>query len=319
MVEGDKKSKKKTQGLRISSFISKLAKTVGENGLSIKGETLDIIQQLLVGLLDQIASNLNKTLAVPGSKKTVKAIQAKVATELTFGQEASNLTREVLDSSSKAMAAGKDHGLIFAVPRTSRYFRCQLMAYCDFSTKTSRRFRVTTRRLDKGLGVCITSILQEVCHQILTSASQRMEDGKRTRLTPRDLYLALKSNPDLAHIFREFVTQGGVEERPKGAKGEKGAKKAKEEGKKGAKGKKGKKAVGRPKGKKAKAEEEAPEEAEVEDLEEDLDDEVEAPKPKAKGRKPGTGAKAKGKPLAKAKGRKPGKAKGASAKAKSKK
>jgi len=286
MVADGKKSKKKVQGLRISSFVTKLAKTVGTEGISIKGETLDVIQQLLVGLLDQISGNLNMMMKVPGSKKTIKADQVKVAAELTFGLEAPELASQVFelaDSSVAAVKAGEAHNLIFAVPRISRYFRCQLSGYCNTATKNPKRFQVTVRRTGKGLGACITSVIQGICLQILETSAERLAgNGKRTRLTTRDLFLAIVGHPELKSIFREFVTQGGVTEttQPKKARKAKGegvggddgaaaggegdeaapakAKKGKKTKKPAAKAKKVAKAKGKPKaapkgGKKGKA------------------------------------------------------------------
>lgn len=290
MVTDGKKSKKKVQGLRISSFVTKLAKTVGTEGISIKGETLDVIQQLLVGLLDQISGNLNMMMKVPGSKKTIKADQVKVAAELTFGLEAPELASQVFelaDSSVAAVKAGEAHNLIFAVPRISRYFRCQLSGYCNTATKNPKRFQVTVRRTGKGLGACITSVIQGICLQILETSAERLAgNGKRTRLTTRDLFLAIVGHPELKSIFREFVTQGGVTEttQPKKARKAKGegaevdegadagaegdaapakAKKGKKTKKSAAKAKKVAKAKGKPKaapkgGKKGKAKAGAP-------------------------------------------------------------
>lgn len=213
MAPEDKKSRKKIQGLTLWAFISKLAKTVGSDGISIKGETQSIIHQLLVGFFDQFIFNFNQVLSVPNSKKTIKVDQARSVIELSLGYRSDDLASEVLAEVDRAVASAsteEGHGLIFAVPRTSRYFKTHLAGYCDTSSKGPKKFKVTTRRLDKGMGVCVTAMLQALCFRILSRAVDRISEGKRTRLIPRELYLAIQEDPALSHIFRTFMTQGGV-------------------------------------------------------------------------------------------------------------
>lgn len=215
MAPEDKKPRKKIQGLALWAFISKLAKTVGSDGISIKGETQSIIHQLLVGFLEKFVFNFNQVLSIPSSKKTIKVDQARSVIELSLGYRAGDLAAEVLAEVDRAVAAAstdEGHGLIFAVPRTSRYFKTHLAGYCDTSSKGPKKFKVTPRRLDKGMGVCVTAMLQALCFRILSRAADRIAEGKRTRLIPRELYLSIQEDPALAHIFRTFMTQGGVTE-----------------------------------------------------------------------------------------------------------
>lgn len=222
MAPEDKKPRKKIQGLALWAFISKLAKTVGSDGISIKGETQSIIHQLLVGFLEQFVFNFNQVLSIPSSKKTIKVDQARSVIELSLGYRAGDLAAEVLTEVDRAVAAAstdEGHGLIFAVPRTSRYFKTHLAGYCDTSSKGPKKFKVTPRRLDKGMGVCVTAMLQALCFRILSRAADRIAEGKRTRLIPRELYLSIQEDPALAHIFRTFMTQGGVTETSEGRSG----------------------------------------------------------------------------------------------------
>lgn len=212
-VKSASKSKKKTQGLKLSAFINKLAKTVGDDGISIKSETQSIIQQLLVGLLEIYTTNFNIVLNNPGRKKTIKIYQARALVEVTLGREASDLTSEVLETIDTALEAKNEtgsHDLIFAVPRTARYFKSHLSGYCDTSSKGPKKFKVTTRRLGKGMGICVTAMLQSICFRILSKASETLKDGKRSRLVPRQLFLTIQNDPELAYVFRRFISQGGV-------------------------------------------------------------------------------------------------------------
>ena len=209
------KTKKRTSGLVLNSFISKLAKTVGENGVSIKGESLDLIQKLMVGVLHNIAQNMNILISVPGTKKTLTPLQIKTAADLTFGMEAGEFTKsafEFCDTQVELMESEKKTDLKFAVPRIARAFFGQISSFSP--TKAPKRFKFEVRRRGSGskFNITIAAILEHLCFRVLEeSASQMAEDGHRARMNPRDIYLGIHKDDSLKHIFSSFITQGGVE------------------------------------------------------------------------------------------------------------
>ncbi len=93
-IESKKAPRKKHQGLFISSFILKLAK---KNEVSIRGETLDIIHQLLVGFLENLAATMNLIVSDHLSKKTLKISQLKVAAEITFGIKSAAFSKRLFE------------------------------------------------------------------------------------------------------------------------------------------------------------------------------------------------------------------------------
>jgi len=210
-----KSTKKRTTGLALNSFISKLAKTVGENGVSIKGESLDLIQKLMVGVLHNIAQNMNILISAPGTKKTLTLFQVKSAADLTFGMEAGDFTKaafDFCDHQIELMESTKKTELKFAVPRIARAFFGQLSSFSP--TKAPKRFKFEVRRRGSGakFNITIAGILEYLCFRVLEeSAIQMAEDGHRARMNPRDIYLGIHKDDSLKHIFNAFITQGGVE------------------------------------------------------------------------------------------------------------
>jgi hypothetical protein len=210
------KKRRKPNDFSLKSYITKVLQLVSSE-TKARGETLDMVHSMIVGLLNNTASNTNIILSEKNSKKTVNIHHLKVSMELTFGYPARDFLRsmfEFVDEALEKMDSPKEEGesksqsahagLIFPAPRISKFFHKQISCFLQKNGKYSPRHRKA------GYGVCLAASMQYVCEQLLRAAGDKAISIHKKRIAPRDVFLAIQEDPGLLSIFRNFVTQGGV-------------------------------------------------------------------------------------------------------------
>ncbi|GBE61265.1 histone h2a [Babesia ovata] len=98
-------------------------------------------------------------------------------------------------SASKRMSRASKAGLIFSVGRISRQLKRGRYA----------------GRIGTGAPVYLAAVLEYLCAEILELAGNAARDRKRSRITPREILLAIRGDEELsAFLGGVTLSQGGV-------------------------------------------------------------------------------------------------------------
>lgn len=90
------------------------------------------------------------------------------------------------------MSASARAGLVFPVARVGRVLRA----------------RCTARRVSPGASVALAAILEYMSGEIIELAAKSAADNKHTRITPRDIKLAIDTDDELSVVFRQATIPG---------------------------------------------------------------------------------------------------------------
>lgn len=95
----------------------------------------------------------------------------------------------------KSLSRSKRAGLVFPVGRIERYMRKGNYA----------------ERIGSGASVYFAAVMEYLCAEVLELAGDAARDNKRTRITPRHLQLAIRSDDELNKLLSNVtISQGGV-------------------------------------------------------------------------------------------------------------
>lgn len=198
----------KPKPLSLKGPIAKLKSFVIPN-TTIKGETLDIIDQLLIGLLNHIAHNTGILLDASEGKKIIRSALVMNVTEMIIGLSLDGKIKNLNTFIFDYIRLGKLTS--FPSTNTVRYFQGKIppvLVAEEGNTKIVYSYHI--RKKESSLGHTLALILEAMCTRIFEVSSSKTLSEGRSRITPRDLYLAIQEDFFLEKIFRRFMMQGGA-------------------------------------------------------------------------------------------------------------
>ncbi len=97
----------------------------------------------------------------------------------------------------KAIHRSARAGLIFSVTRIERLIKSEM----------------NTKRKSVGASVFMAAATEYLCFEVLELAANAARDGKRARITPRHIKLAIINDEELNRLYRDTIMSGGVNQK----------------------------------------------------------------------------------------------------------